>query len=135
MHPDGERIEPRRFEGHLPETGLAEPTANARGEVRLPPTASPHDNALRRTEPRKQAHRRLDVLVGDIAEDAAHEHQVGGNSTDVRIRHRSVGHDDLDLVKTGSSGRRARYLRIARVELDQSCSDVIAARMTSQNSE
>ena len=90
-------------------------------------------SASARAEPGKQAHGPFDVLVGDVPEHAARQHQVGRDGTEVGIRLRRVRGHDVDPMEVGVAGKGTCKSRIPGVELDQSGTNSLAPRMVGQD--
>lgn len=77
----------------------------------------------------------LDVLVGDVAEYAAGQHDVRGNHSVVVVSHRGVAHHNVDPAQAGGLGGPLGHCCVVRVEFDQACGDVLASGMTLHHSE
>jgi hypothetical protein len=75
------------------------------------------------------------VVVGQVAEDPAHQHQVGRDQAGVLVGQRGIGGHHLDPRQARGLGGLARHGRAARVELDQAGHHVGAAGMAGQRAD
>jgi hypothetical protein len=121
---------PDRFEAEL-----GEPLADPRHQIRLPPDAGPDHGAAVRAQLGAEADRAPDVVLGQVAEHPADQHQVGRHHPGVLVgQHRVAGHH-LDPRQARGLGGVPRRGRAARVELDQAGRHVGAARMAGQHAD
>ena len=121
-------------ECQLGEAVLLEPRAHDRSDVGLECSTCPYHGCTGRAERGQVVHRPLDVLVGHVAEDTAHEHDVGGNEARVRARRGGVAVDDLDVRRDPCRALASECGEVG-IELDQSSEHVAAARMVLQDTE
>jgi len=123
--------------GHpqLVEAAASEPVADLRQQVRGPAAAGPHHRPAPDAQLRTVADRPFDVRVGDVAEHAADQDQVGGDHPGVGVGQRRVAGHDLDLGQAGCAGRLPGHVGVARVEFDQAGPDVVPAGVVGQNAD
>jgi hypothetical protein len=77
----------------------------------------------------------LDVAVGDVAEDAACHHYLGGYRAGAGIGNPGVGLQHLDAVQPSRLRRLPCERDVARVQLDQPSAHVASARMPGQHAD
>ena len=125
MHADAEDEAVGAVERDLGEARVGEPLTHLDRAVGRTPMAGPDHGRVGRAERRQDPDRPLDVRVGDVAEHAARDHDLGGNRAAIRVGLRRVGGDHLDFGRGGGSGGVA----VARVELDEPGAHVGGAGM------
>jgi hypothetical protein len=80
-------------------------------------------------------HRSLDVARGDVAEDAARHHDLGGYRARAGIGDPGVGLQHLDVGQPGRLRRPPCERDVPLVQLDQPGAHVMAARMSGQRAD
>ena len=83
-------------EAQFREATRLEPRSDRRGEIGREGAASPDRNRAGRAERGELFDGVADVIVGDVAEDTADEHDIRGNGALICSRRRCVRVDDLD---------------------------------------
>jgi hypothetical protein len=123
--------------GHpqLVEAAAGEPVADLRQQVRGPAAAGPHHRAVPGAQLGAVADRALDVRVGDVAEHAADQDQVGGRHPGVGVGQCRVGGHHLDPGQARRSCRLAGHAGVARVDFDQPGLDVMPAGVAGQGAD
>ena len=100
------------------EARLLEPGPDRGGQISL--HAVPVDRPARRTRQAGQGrHRGLDVADDDVAEQAAHHDDPGGDRTHADVGDPGVGLQHLDAVQPSHLRRLPRHCDVALVHLDQ----------------
>jgi hypothetical protein len=117
------------------ETLLTEPSIDPGKKLRVARVSCPDHNGAGGTEATKVTDSVVDVVVGDVAEHATHEHEVGGYAAFVDGGPGCVVSDDIDLQATGCPGGLARPLCVALIEFDQPGADVETPGMLRQHTE
>src|SRR5689334_6620549 len=74
-----------------------------------------------------------DILIGNIAEDAADQHEGGGDRTFIHRQPRGVCDNDLDLAQAGLVRPLASDCPLARVELNEASVDTRGRRIAGQH--
>ena len=95
--------------------------------------ARPQNSRIRRAQLRQVEDRVPDVVIRDVAEDAAHQEDIGRHGVREAVNERCVSGSDLDTSQPRLRSRSARPLRQLRVELDENGSDILTPRMFSQH--
>ncbi len=117
------------------EAAVGEPVRDLRHQVRLPPAPGPHHRAAVRAQLGAVPDHAPHVVVGQIAEHPADQHQVRGHHPGIVIGQRRVAGHHLDPGQAGGLGRAARRFGIARIEFDQAGRYVVAAGMARQDAD
>ena len=78
----------------------------------------PHDLRTGRAQAGQGRHRGLDVADGDVAEDAAHHDDLGGDRARADIGDPGVGMQHLDAVQRSRPRCLPRDRDVALVQLD-----------------
>jgi hypothetical protein len=113
-----ERIS-RCIERLLDEPCIGQPAADRGRQVRSATRAGPDDGRVRRAQLRQLVNGTADVAVADVAEHAAHEHQVGGHRAQVGVSAASVPTHHLNAGEAGVARCPLRDGHVAGVELNQ----------------
>src|SRR3712207_1956509 len=122
------------MEGDLVEASGSEPCPDGGSEVGITTVARPDHLAVRTTELRCRLDGRSDVVVGDVAEDAAEEQQVGRYRIGVDAALGRVGSANLDSgIDSSSSSLGASGQRC--VVLDEQGRDAARIGTPSENPE
>jgi hypothetical protein len=82
-----------------------------------------------------EADRAPHVVVGQVAEHPADQHQVGRDQAGVLVGQRRVGGHHLDPRQPRGLGGVPGRVRVARVDLDQAGRHVVAAGMSGQHAD
>ena len=111
---------------------LLKPPADQRHPIGRAPLPGPDDGAAGLAQLAARADGPLDVLVSDIAEHPADQHQIRRRQAAVVISDRGITSHDLHPIQSGGTGPRLRDRRNPRVQLHQACPDVIPPGMISE---
>ena len=129
--------DPESFRGAIEsdflEAGKFHPTSNFRAAIR-PRTsgaASPDDRCSGRAQHRPGIDRGANVIIADISEHAAAQHQIRGNRAFIRLALPGVAARDFD----GSWSVSARALRQYRTQLNQPPAHVSGTRVMAENAQ
>ena len=109
---------------------------DGRRPVGRAPMPGPEHRRAGRAERGEAGDRRVDVGVGDVAEDAAREHELGGYGAgvDLAVVPRRPRRSRSRRARRAARGR-ARGGGVARVALDEPRGDVAPARMAREHAE
>lgn len=95
IHPDGVHSVLRSHEVDLGKTVVREPPTDARGEVRLLPMSGPDDHRVGFAELWSGSDGPVDVIFGDVPEDAAEEDEIGWYGVRIGVARARVRAPDL----------------------------------------
>ncbi len=113
------------------EPGFREPAPDVDRPIGWAAVARPDDERFGCAQRRECADRSLNVVVGNVAEHAADEHDVRGDGARVHVGFGRVGAYHLDR----RGGRRAGARREFGIELDEASAYVARARVLGQHTE
>jgi hypothetical protein len=105
----------------------------AGGQVRRPAVPGPEDQGAGRAQAGQGRHRGPDAAGGDVAEDAAHHDDLGGDRARAGIGDPGAGLEHLDAGQPGGLRRLPRHRDVALVQLDQPGVHFVPARMPGQD--
>src|SRR5262245_12516888 len=102
MPADRELLWARRNERPFPEALVGEPSADGRRQGRPTTMPRPHNTSIGRTERGHRSDQAVDVLVCEVAEDAAGNHEIGREDAGVVRRPAGIATRALHSLSTGS---------------------------------
>jgi len=123
------------YKRHLREPCRGEPLPDGRGEVRFESTACPNHRGVPRTELREAVDRASNILVRNVAEHAADQHDVRRYRIGIGGGERRVPLRELHSAQTFTGGAFASRLNEFRRQFNESGEHVVSPRMTRQNPE
>ena len=124
-----------RIELDLGEARPREPFPNGGREIGLAAMAGPQHGGGRCAHGRGQADSAGNVLVRDVAEDAAQHQHIGGPEAIGNVGRSGIGGDDLNVVEAGRRGGRPGLISEVGVELDKTGADIAPAGMIGQHAD
>ncbi len=119
----------------LDEARVVEPSPHPRGDVGVEPTARPDDRRAGSTELGQVVDRAAYVVVGDVAENTAHEHDLCGHGVLVHIGPACIAAHDFDALEIEALRLSPRALNQRGLELNEARANIAVPRMLSEHPE
>lgn len=123
---DTEEIILRRDKVHFLEVMSHKIGSDGRGHIWRPSMSRPQHGSRMLAQLRQRVDGMKDVLIANVAKDAAGQDDVGRDRSFIRHKLRCVSLDDLDLVEAGLGCPLAGGCDISLVEFDQASPDMLS---------